>query len=83
MTGSSSGLGRAIALAFAIQGTRLVICADLKPNAPAGEDIPTHELIRSRFGAEKAAFVKTDVGVEEDVQNCVQEAVQHGGRLDV
>lgn len=29
VTGSTSGLGRAIALAFAAQGTHLVVCADL------------------------------------------------------
>lgn len=83
MTGSSSGLGRAIALAFSAQGTRFVVCADLNAGPPAGEDVSTHELIRRRFGEESAGFFRTDVGVEEDVGACVEEAVKKGGRLDV
>ena len=31
VTGSSSGIGRRIALAFADEGARLVVCADLNP----------------------------------------------------
>ena len=88
VTGSSSGLGRAIALLFAAQGTRRVICADLKPDSPADgvdeeQGVATHELISRRYGAEKAVFVKTDVGIGHDVGNCVREAVKSTGRLDM
>jgi len=88
ITGSSSGLGRAIALAFAAQGTRLVVCADLRPDARGafGADsatTPTHELICQRYGEKAAVFVKTDVTVGEQVQVLVDEAVKVGGRLDV
>ena len=81
VTGASSGLGRAIALAFAAQGTRFVLCADLKPEAPPNEfgQIPTDELIRMQYGANRAAFAKTDVGVSADVEGCVREAVERGG----
>lgn len=37
ITGSSSGLGRAIALAYASHGTRLIVCADLTPDAPSSD----------------------------------------------
>lgn len=84
VTGSSSGLGRAISLAFAKEGAVLV-CADLRPNARA--EVPeegataTHELINQNGG--RAIFVKTDVGVLTDVENLIGKAVDTYGRLDV
>ena len=88
VTGASSGLGRAIALAFAAHGTRLVVCADLSPTARGDfgaeeTTTPTHELICRRNGEGKAKFVKTDVTVGKEVEVLVQEAVQSGGRLDM
>ena len=87
VTGASSGLGRAIALDFAAQGTRFVLCADLKPEAPASEvgGVPTDELIRQQYGSERAAFTRADVSVSDDMEGCVGEAVRRGGlgRLDV
>jgi hypothetical protein len=88
VTGSSSGLGRAIALAYASHGTSLVICADLNAeprdaSAQDGEATPTHELLQERYGRGKAVFVKADVGIEKDMEGCVAEAVKRGGRLDM
>lgn len=88
VTGSSSGLGRSIALLFATQGTRLIVCADLQPDPLAGgvDEEPattTHDLICTRYGAKKALFVKTDVAVAQDVERCVGEAVRLGGKLDI
>ncbi|KAL9001245.1 MAG: hypothetical protein Q9188_005513 [Gyalolechia gomerana] len=88
VTGSSSGLGRAIALAFAAQGSRLVLCADLK-SLPDSDFMaeepgtPTDEVIRRRYGDNKAMFVKTDVTVGSEVEALVRTAVRSGGRLDV
>jgi len=87
VTGSSSGLGRAIALLFAAEGASLVVCADLTPHARPGIDdeatATTFDLICQQHGDGKAKFVKTDVGVGEEVENCVTEAVKLGGRLDM
>lgn len=84
VTGSSSGLGRAIALAYAREGA-LLVCADLKPDArsevPDEAAINTHELIKQQGG--DAIFVKTDVGVAADVENLVKKAVESFGRVDV
>jgi NAD(P)-dependent dehydrogenase (short-subunit alcohol dehydrogenase family) len=88
VTGSSSGLGRAIALVFAANGAHPIICSDLRPD-PRGTwgvseaSIPTHELICQRYGEGKAVYVQTDVTVAGDVEKVVQKAVQVAGRLDV
>ena len=88
VTGSSSGLGRAIALLYATHGTRMIVCADIKPNTlgvnvDEEPDFATHELICRRHGANKAIFLKTDVGIGQEVEKCVQEAVRVAGRLDM
>ena len=88
VTGSSSGLGRAVALAFAAQDTRLVVCAGLRPipDSDFGHEeagTPTDEVIRRRHGDNKAIFVKTDVTIATEVEALVQSAVKAGGRLDV
>lgn len=84
VTGSSSGLGRAIALRYAQEGS-CVVCADLQPSArlPELQDSQdeTHELIQQRGG--KAIFVKTDVTSANNWQTLVQDTVEAFGRLDV
>lgn len=88
ITGSSSGVGRAIALAFAANGASPIICSDLRPDVRdrwgiADADVPTHELICQRYGEGKAVYVQTDVTIAADVEKVVQKAVEVGGRLDV
>jgi NAD(P)-dependent dehydrogenase (short-subunit alcohol dehydrogenase family) len=86
VTGSSSGIGRAIALLFASHGASIV-CADLTPTArteyptDASSAQPTHDLIAARGG--RAVFVKCDTSVSADVEAAVDAAVAEYGRLDI
>ncbi len=76
VTGASSGIGRAIALVWAREGTKVVV-SDI--NVPAGEE--TAALVRAQGG--DAIFVVADVGKAEDGKVLVERAVAHYGRLDV
>ena len=84
VTGSSSGIGRAIALEYGKEGAVLA-CADLqaaaKPKDPSDTTVNTHDLINQRGG--KAIFVETDVSSPEQVKHLVDKAVETFGRLDM
>lgn len=88
VTGSSSGLGRAIALAFAANGASPIICSDLRPDSRGNwgvseAHVPTHEQICRRHGEGKAVYVQADATIAEDMERVVKKAVEVGGRLDV
>lgn len=85
ITGSSSGIGRATALAFIAEGAK-VCCADLQAGTwreAASDETngPTHEVIHQQGG--EAFFVKCDVTKAEDVEAAVKGVVERWGRLDV
>ena len=84
VTGSSSGLGRAIALAYCREGAHLV-CVDLAPGAreiiKAETDANTDDLIRQQGG--QALFVQADVTKTADWENVVAKTVEKFGRIDV
>lgn len=78
VTGSSSGMGRAIALALAQEGA-YVVCSDLQPEAsPKGfepdKDTPTHEVIVRNGG--KSVYEKCDMGKTADIVHLVNFAVE-------
>jgi len=75
VTGGSSGIGRASALAFAEQGAQVVV-ADV--NKEGGCE--TVALIEAAGG--EAGFVRTDVSQASDVEAMVQHAVNTYGHLD-
>ena len=85
VTGSSSGNGRAIALALSSAGAT-VGCADLNKNArkegyEEDVEIDTDDVIRRREG--KAVYVQADVRSASQVENLVTRAVSEFGRLDI
>ena len=84
ITGSSSGIGRAIALLYAREGA-IVVCSDIREEVrvPENEKLPgtTVEEITKLGG--KAIYVHCDTTNSEQVQNLVKTAVKEFGRLDV
>ncbi|KAF5686908.1 hypothetical protein FCIRC_2599 [Fusarium circinatum] len=84
VTGSSSGIGRAISLEFARNGAK-VICADLTEKARADVAselaITTHDLVTKEGGV--AEFFKVDVTKSEEQEALVKYAVERFGRLDI
>ena len=76
VTGGSYGIGRAIALALAAEGSRVAICARTKDRLEA-----TAADIRSR-GCE-ALYIPADVNSEHDIQNVVQTVVQTWGPFHI
>jgi NAD(P)-dependent dehydrogenase (short-subunit alcohol dehydrogenase family) len=75
VTGGSSGIGRATALAFAREGAKVVVA---NRRLQAGEE--TVSMIRQNGG--DATFVQTDVSKASEVEELVKVAVQTYGRLD-
>ena len=97
VTGASSGLGRAICLAYAAEGAK-VCCVDIyesprsKTNAETGKaddynnriegESTVHEL-RRLHGTDVATFVKADVTLALDVEAAITHCVARFGRLDI
>ena len=76
ITGSSRGLGLAMAQEFARQGARLVICArDEQELERARREL-------TRQGAEVLA-ISCDISDQEQVQRLIDQATVHYGRIDV
>ncbi len=75
VTGSGSGIGRAAALAFAREGTRVVV-SDVNPDA--GEE--TVGKIEEAGG--HATFIHVDVSKATAVEEMVDKAVEVYGKLD-
>lgn len=76
VTGATSGIGRAIAIAFAEEGASVVV-AGRREN----EGAETVSLIEKAGG--RGLFVHTDVTLEKDSINLVEKAVSEFGRLDI
>ncbi|HEY8171829.1 MAG TPA: SDR family NAD(P)-dependent oxidoreductase [Dehalococcoidia bacterium] len=73
VTGATHGIGRAIALAFADEGARVVAC---------GRDEAALASIAAELG-ERGFSQKVDVQSESDVESAVAVAVERYGGLDV
>src|ERR1700694_798028 len=76
ITGALTGIGRATALAFAHEGSRIVVSGRRDEAGPAlAKEL--HSL-----GAE-AEFIKADVRKEEEVRSLIDRTIRRFGRLDV
>ena len=75
ITGGSSGIGRATAVALAKDGVKVTIAAR---RATEGEE--TVQLVKE--AGSEAIFVRTDVTKEDDVKSLVEKTVKVYGRLD-
>jgi NAD(P)-dependent dehydrogenase (short-subunit alcohol dehydrogenase family) len=76
ITGALTGIGRAAAKIFAEQGARVVVSGR--------RDKQGQELVEELQGlGAEAMFVRTDVRIDEDVRNVVDETVKRFGRLDI
>lgn len=76
VTGSSSGIGKAIALRFAEEGARVVVAARRLPLCER-----TVEGIRERGG--DAHAVRTDITDERQVDALMEATVERYGRVDI
>jgi len=76
VTGGGTGIGRATAIAFALEGASVVIG---NRNSAAGEAVV--RVIQDNGG--DASFLRTDVSSEDDIKALVEHAVATYGRLDV
>src|SRR5258708_9321214 len=76
ITGALTGIGRATALAFADEGSTVVIAGRREE---AGRQLETE--LRTK-GVE-AAFIKTDVRFEKEVESLLNQTLARFGRIDV
>jgi 3-oxoacyl-[acyl-carrier protein] reductase len=77
VTGSSRGVGRAVALGFAKEGAKLVV--NYTSNEKAANEVV--EAVGSM--GSKAVAVKADVAQKSDAENLVTTAIDTFGRLDI
>jgi len=76
VTGGLTGIGRAVAIAFAQEGAKVVVSGRREKE---GQELAA-EL--QQLGAE-AIFVRSDVRNDDDVRNLVDQTVKRFGRLDI
>ncbi len=79
VTGASSGIGRAIAIAYAQEGASVILADMIDAPLEGGET--TLALIRESGG--QAAFERVDVGQWEQIDRLVGAAIAAFGRLDI
>lgn len=76
MTGSTQGMGKAIALKFAEEGASVVVTGR---NNKRGEEVAS--FIQGLGG--KAFFIKADISKPEDVQSLVENSISKFDKLDI
>src|SRR5262245_13231304 len=77
VTGSSQGLGRAIATRFAHEGADVVI------NYIGSPEHAEEVLTEVKAAGARGYSIRADVGKVDEVRGMVDEAVRHFGRVDI
>jgi NAD(P)-dependent dehydrogenase (short-subunit alcohol dehydrogenase family) len=78
VTGSSRGIGRAIAEQLASHGAKVVISSRKQP---ACEEVAA--AINEEFGAGTAIAIAASISSKEDLQRLVSETTTHFGKIDI
>ena len=78
ITGSSRGIGRAIAERMAQHGAKVVISSRKKE---ACDEVT--QAIQAKYGPDSAITVAANISSKEDLQNLVDQTMAHWGRVDV
>ncbi|MGI5970691.1 MAG: SDR family NAD(P)-dependent oxidoreductase [Oscillospiraceae bacterium] len=76
VTGSTTGIGRAIAMMFAKLGARVVVCNPIQAEC----DTVAEEI---EAGGGRASAIKADISDAEDVENLVKKTVEAFGGIDI
>jgi NAD(P)-dependent dehydrogenase (short-subunit alcohol dehydrogenase family) len=79
ITGSSSGIGRGIAIAFAAEGAKVIV------NYPVESEAQNAAAVRTeieRVGVQ-ALDLRADVSVEHEAQTLVDTVLRNFGRIDI
>jgi 3-oxoacyl-[acyl-carrier protein] reductase len=79
VTGSSSGIGRGVALAYAREGADVIINHPTAGEAAAAEDVARGV----REAGRRVLVVRADVSRESDVERLVASARESFGRIDI
>ena len=77
VTGSSRGIGRSIAIAFAKEGANVII-----NYSKSSVDASVAYEIVSSYG-NKCMAIKADVSVESDVKSMIDTIIKEFGKIDV
>ena len=78
VTGAGRGIGYEAARALVWLGAKVVIAEIDEKNGKAVE-----ESINREFGADKAFFISTDIGNEEDITHLAEAAKKKYGKIDI
>lgn len=83
VTGSSRGIGKAVALGLAQEGASVVVCArsEFENEKLPGTIFKTADEIRAL--GQRALPVKCDISNEHDIEEMVKKALQEFGRIDI